>query len=50
MIRKESYKIFWLVGESSADFQPELVMKALNDKFGNLTHIGIGDPECKGKV
>ncbi len=47
MIRKERYKIFWLVGESSADLHSELVMKALNDKFGNLTHIGIGGPRMQ---
>lgn len=47
MTRKESYKIFWLVGESSADLHSELVMKALNDKFGNLTHIGIGGPRMQ---
>ena len=47
MIRKNSYKIFWLAGESSADLHSELVMKALNDKFGNLTHIGIGGPRMQ---
>jgi lipid-A-disaccharide synthase len=47
MIRKDSYKIFWLAGESSADLHSELVMKALNDKFGNLTHIGIGGPRMQ---
>lgn len=47
MTKKASYKIFWLVGESSADLHSELVMKALNDKFGNLTHIGIGGPRMQ---
>ena len=47
MIRKNSYKIFWLAGESSADLHSELVMKALNEKFGNLTHIGIGGPRMQ---
>ena len=47
MTKKESYKIFWLAGESSADLHSELVMKALNDKFGNLTHIGIGGPRMQ---
>lgn len=47
MIKKAPYKIFWLVGESSGDLHAELVMKALNDTFGNLHHIGIGGPRMQ---
>ncbi len=46
-MKKSSYTIFWLVGESSGDLHAELVMKSLNDKFGNLTHIGIGGPRMQ---
>jgi len=39
--------IFWLVGESSGDLHAELVMRALNDKFPNLKHVGIGGPRMQ---
>lgn len=39
--------IFWLVGESSGDLHAELVMKALNDHFPNLKHVGIGGPRMQ---
>jgi len=46
-MKKDSYTIFWLVGESSGDLHAELVMQSLSDKFGNLTHIGIGGPRMQ---
>ena len=43
----KSYKIFWLVGESSGDLHAALVMDALNARIANLTHIGIGGPRMQ---
>ncbi|MDD4309569.1 MAG: lipid-A-disaccharide synthase [Candidatus Cloacimonetes bacterium] len=44
---QEHYKIFWLVGESSGDLHAALVMDAINARFPNLTHIGIGGPRMQ---
>lgn len=38
----KSYRIFWLVGESSGDLHASFVMRRMNESIANLTHIGIG--------
>lgn len=46
-MKNKQLTIFWLVGESSGDLHAELVMKALNDKYPGLKHVGIGGPRMQ---
>ena len=43
-LTKDSYTIFWLAGENSADIHSSIVMKSLNSGIPGVRHIGIGGP------
>lgn len=40
-------KIFWLVGEDSADLHASLVLKSLKEQMPELEHVGIGGPRMQ---